>query len=368
MKELKKVYQKFLKFKKSEYSRDVRFWFGVEKGNFTQSQILEVIEKYEMESFLNFLRKTRDIIFSKNPLSLIKFWSEDLWPLYYCLSFLKKEGIIGFKKDGKIELLKKKFSKIFIKKREEKEIQEIIEKKLKRKLPLQAPSNFIFGTKITPSYDQLPISVSSAIFIVKKILDYLPLGKKILFVGDDDLISLYLSLAEPKFESLVIDIDEKLLERIQKVAKKFRLKIETKKVDITKTKKLKEEFIGFLTNPVYTFEGIKTFVDFGVNQLSKDGGYVFLSISDEAIGTRVLFLEEFFVKKNLKIEEVIKEKVYYPFNFAHPEDEVIFKRLKNLFKENLIKRSPMIGASFWIFERFPFKIPKPKKQPLYVYL
>jgi len=368
MKNLRTIYKRFLKFKKAQYCKDVKFWFGVEKGKFSKEEISEVIEKYEIESFINFFRKIRDIIFSENPLSLTTVWSEDQWPLYYCLSFLKREKIIEFKKGGRLKLLNKEFSKIFIRKKNEKEIQDILERKLKINLHPQSPSNYIFGGKIVSSYDQLPISLSSAIFIVKKILEYLPLNKKFLFVGDDDFVSLYLCLTEPKIDVLVIDIDEDLLEKIRKFAKKFHLKIETKKVDITKVKKLNESFYGFLCNPVYTFEGIKTFVNFGVNQISKDGGYVFLSISDEAIGNRIVFLEEFFAKKKLKIEEVTKGNVFYPFNFAHPEDEVIFERLKNFFDENAIKRSPMIGASFWVCEYFPFEIPRPKKQPLYAYL
>jgi len=368
MKELKKLYQKFLNYRVNLFSKDVRFWFGVEKLKITEKEIKKIAREYYKDTFLDFLRRIRDIVFSPFPLSLIKNWSEDYWPFFYYLSFLEKQRIIKVKKDGKVSLLKKEFLKIFPKKRTEKEIQEIVEKKLKMKLDLKNFSNFPFKTKIQSQYDQFPISVSSAIFIVKKILDYLPLNKKFLFVGDDDFISVYLSLAEPKIESLVVDIDDELLEKIRKISRKFRLKIETKKLDIRKVKKLGEKFVGFCSNPVYTFEGIKNFLDFGIKQLGEDGGYLFLSVSDEAIGNRILFLEEFFAKKKLKIEEVIKEKVYYPFNIVHSEDKILFERLKKFFKENLIKKSPMIEASLWIFEYIPFKISKPKKQFFYAYL
>jgi predicted methyltransferase len=368
MEKLRRLYKKFLNYRTNLASKDLRFWFGVDKLNVTQKEIQKKVKEYYSNTFLDFLRRVRDIIFCENPLFLIKNWSEDQWLPFYYLSFLKKEGVIKIEKSGKIKLLKKELLKIFPKKRKEEEIKEIVEKKLKTKLDPEAFSNFPFKTEIFAQYDQFPISISSAIFIVKKILDYLPLNKKFLFVGDDDFISVYLSLAEPKIECLVVDIDEKILGKIQEISKKFGLKIETKKVDISKVKKLNEKFIGFSANPVYTFEGIKTFLDFGVNQLGEDGGFVFLSVSDEAVGNRILFLEEFFVKKKLKVEEVIKEKVYYPFALVHPEDKILFERWRKFFNESLIKKSPMIGASLWIFEYIPFKIKRPKKQLFYAYL
>jgi len=369
MEELKNLYLKFLKFKQRHYAKDVQFWFGVEKAKLSKEEIKEVIQKYELESFFHFLKNVKDIIYCQNPLQLVLNWSVDQWPLYYYLCFLKEKGIISLKRNGKVNILKKALFRIFPRPREEKEIKEIIERKLKMKLPLEAPTNFPFKTKVVAKYDQLPISISSTIFVVKKILEYLPLNKKFLFVGDDDLVSLYLSLTEPNLKSLVIDIDEELLAKIREVSKKFNLKIETRKLNILKEKpSLGAGIIGFLTNPVYTFEGVKGFVNFGVNQFGKDGGYGFLTLGDEAIGNRILFLEKFFFEKNLKIEEVISRKIYYPWRITHPEDKMMFKRLKNFFDEKLIRKAPLIGASLWIFNYLPFKVPKPKKQPFYAYL
>ena len=366
--ELEKLYLKFLKFEEKHLAKDVKFWFGVKEMKPTDQQIKKNIRCYGRESFLNFLKNIKDIIYSEAVLKLVLIWSTDQWPLYYYLQFLKKEKIISLKKNGKIELLRKDFLKIFPRPKEEKEIKEILEKKLKMKLSLEAPTNYPFKTKVFAQYDQLPISISSTIFVVKKILDYLPLNKKFLFIGDDDLVSVYLSLTEPNIESLVIDIDEELLGKIRELAKKFNLKIKTQKVNILKKKKLKENFIGFLTSPVYTFEGVKGFVNFGVNQLGKGGGYGFLNLGDESIGARILFLEKFFFEKKLKIEEIISGKVYYPWRITHPEDKVMEERLSKFFDKKIIKKSPLIGASLWIFNYIPFKVPKPKKQPFYTYL
>ncbi len=368
MNELRRLYSQFLDFKIKNLAKDKKFWFGVKEAGFDEKKIKKEVEIYERESFFNFLKFLKDIFFIENALNLNRKWSTDQWVPYYYLTFLKKKEIISLKKNGKIKVLKKELLNFFPCSRNEEEIKTIIEKKLKTKLNLEAPSNFLFQTTIKPVYDQLPISTSSTLFLIKKILDYLPSYQKFLFIGDDDLVSIYLSLVEPKIESLVIDIDKELLGKIEEISEKLRLKIKTKKVDILEKKGLAEKFVGFLISPVYTFEGVKNFLNFGLNYLSKDGGYVFLNLADEAIGNRILFLEKFFFEKKLKIEEVIFGKIYYPWRLTHFEDEVMFKRLRKDFSKKTIEKSSLIGSSLWIFNYLPFELPEPKKQPLYAYL
>ncbi len=215
----------------------------------------------------------------------------------------------------------------------------------------------------------MPISQGSAIFVVRKILEKLPLNKKFLFVGDDDFISVILGLVSPGLESLVIDADEELLSCIRSLARKFNLKIETKKVDIRKEKSLGEKFTGFLTSPVYTEAGVKEFVGFGKNQFGKDGGFGFLNLSDESIGNRFLFLQEFFIKNNLIIKEIITGKVYYPYIELYREDREILRRLSSLIDERVIKKSPKIGAALYIMEFLPLRPKRVKfKKPIYAYL
>lgn len=369
MKELRKLYFQFLKFQEKNFLKDNKFWFGVKENQIKKSKIREIFLLYERESFLEFCKEVKDIIFSKEPLKeTLAKWSTDNWYSYYFFKFLKEKRVIGLKKNGKLILLKKVFSRFIPKPLREGEIKEKIEKKLETKISLDSPSTYLFKTKIKPKYDQIPISVSSAIFIVSKILEYLPLCKKFLFVGDDDLVSIYLSLADNRIESLVVDIDEEILEKIKEISRKLNLKIETKKINILKEKKLNEKFVGFLSSPVYTFDGIKVFLRFGINQLGKDGGYVFLNLADEGIGNRYIFLNEFFAKNRLKIEEVIKGKIYYPWQVVRLDDQEILKRYKRLFNQKIVENAPIIASSLWIFNFVPFKIKKPKRQPLYLYL
>lgn len=370
---LKKLYKNFLTFDKKNYFRDVKYWFGVRELKLNQKILNEFYENYEKPPFFSFLKNVKDIVFAKNVFDFILKNAVEDWDLEKYLKFLEKNRVIKIKKEGKILLLEKEIKEKIPKPKSEREIKEKIEKRLKMKIKKGEPTINLFKKfqrfRVKAKWDQMPISQGSAIFLVKKILEYISLNKKFLFVGDDDFVSVILTLADPNLECMVIDIDEKLLESIDLLASKFNLKIETKKVDIRKQKSLKEKFVGFLTSPVYTLKGVKQFVGYGINQLGRDGGFVFLNLSDEAIGNRFLFLQDFFNKKNLIIREIISKKIYYPFICLHKEDEIISKRLFKMFDEKIVKKSPKLGAHLWIFEYLPFKIKKIKfKKPIYSYL
>ncbi|MBC7074036.1 bis-aminopropyl spermidine synthase family protein, partial [Candidatus Parcubacteria bacterium] len=308
------------------------------------------------------------IIFSKDVFDFLKKKATDDWDLWYYLKFLTKEKIIKVKKTGAPILIEKKLLKLIPKPKSKEEIVLLIEKKVKRKIREKEPINFLFGReKIEKNLDQLPISQGSVLFLVEKILERIPLFGKFLFVGDDDFVSLALSLAEPKISSLVVDLDEDLLSKISDFAKKFNLKIETKKANVTKKTKFNDYFVGFLTNPVYTEEGVKEFLDFGIFQLSDDGGVVFLEFGDEAIGNRLLFLEEFFAKKRLLLREAILGKIFYPKILLHKEDKIISKRFQKIIKAS--KNYPRLSATLFIFDYLPFKINKVNfKKPIIAYL
>lgn len=141
----------------------------------------------------------------------------------------------------------------------EKEIKEKIEKKLKVKVKKRDFVVDLFkkfqAFKVKSGFDQMPISQGSAIFVVRKILEKMPFNNRFLFIGDDDFISVILTLVSPKIECLVVDIDDQLLNCINSLASQFNLKIKTKKIDLTKNKKpvLGGKFTGFLTNHLSTF-------------------------------------------------------------------------------------------------------------------
>jgi len=370
----KKLYQKFLSFAKKDFFICAKKFSTSLKDLKVSDKVLDqFFENYEKPSFLSFLKNVKIIVYSKKISDFILKNFTDEWELWRYLKFLEREKIIRIKRNLKIKIEDKNFLKKIPKPQTEKEIQKKIEKKIKMKVKLKEwvfnlfRKEFKFFPKI--KFDQLPISQGSAIFLVKKILDYLPQKGKFLFIGDDDFVSIILTLAEPKVECTVCDLDERIVKNINFLAKKYRLRIETKKIDISKKKKLKGNFVGFLTNPVYTEEGVKKFVSFGKRQLGKEGGFSFLVVGDESIGNRFLFLQEFFSREKLIILEKINEKIFYPQISLYKEDKEIFKRLSQFFNAKTIKKIPKIGASLYVFEYLPQRPKRVKfKKNFYAYL
>ncbi len=371
---LRNLYKKFLKLEKEYFFRDAKKHSTSLKHLKLSDKVLDDFYKnYYKVPFLTFLKNTKQIIYSKNVFDfIVKEASED-WDLYRYLKLLTNEKIIKISRNGNVLLLKKEIKKTIPQPQTSREIKEKISKKLKVKIKDKEPVINLFkrfdAFKVKAKWDQMPISTESAFFVAEKILDKLPLNEKFLLVGDDDFISVILTLAEPTIECLVIDADEQLLKCINILASKFNLKIKTKKIDLSKQKSLGEKFTGFLANPVYTEQGVKEFVKFGINQLGKDGGMVFLEVGDEAIGNRFLFLQEFFAKNNLILNELIPNKVYYPHIMLYKEDKVILNRLSTFIDKKVIEKSPKLGASLYVFDYLPFRPKRIKfKKPFYAYL
>ncbi len=371
---LKGLHVRFSKSRKVRFIKDCKEHETSLKDLKLSDKIVgQFYDNHYKPTFFDFLYDVKTIIYSDNAFEFITKQSLGDWDLCSYLKFLTDEKIIKVSKNGKVTLLKKEIEKFIPKPQTAKQIKAAVEKKLGIKAKdKQAVINLFKkfdGFKVKAEWDQMPISAESAFFVAEKILERIPFNKKFLLVGDDDFISVILTLADSSIECLAIDIDAQLLECIDILAKKFKLKIKTKRVDLSKKKDLKENFVGFLANPVYTEDGIKTFVKFGISQLGKDGGFVFLEVGDEAIGNRFLFLQEFFAKNNLVIDELVLNKVYYPYIKLYEESEVILKRMTEFIDKKTIEKSPKLGASLYIFN-YLGKRPKRIKfdKPFYAYL
>ncbi|MDD5145578.1 MAG: bis-aminopropyl spermidine synthase family protein [Candidatus Pacebacteria bacterium] len=371
---LRNLYKEFLVSDKSDFLLNATKFSTSLSGLHLSPKIIEdFFNNYKKIPFFIFLKRVKSLIYSKDVFGFISKTSSEDWELWPYLKFLKDKKIIDVKRNGQILLLKKELLNTIPRPQSEKEIEQKIEKKLKIKVSGKEPVINLFKKfqdfEVKAKWDQMPISQESAIFVAKKILENLPQNERFLFVGDDDFISVILGLADPNIESLVIDADDNLLDCINFLAKKFNLKIKTKKVDLRKQKYLGEKFVGFLVNPVYTEAGVKDFVKFGKNQLGEDGGVAFLEVGDESIGNRFLFLQEFFSKNNLIIKELILEKVYYPYIALYEEDKELMRRFSQMIDARIIKKSPRLAASLYVFDYLPSRPKKIKfKKPIYAYL
>lgn len=103
-------------------------------------------------------------------------------------------------------------------------------------------------------------------------------NKQILFLGDDDLVSIALSLIlkklylrnhQTKTVFTVIEIDERLLQYVDSVAESYQLPIEVHKVDLREplANELLDSFDCFFTDPPYTIPGVKLFLSRGISAL-----------------------------------------------------------------------------------------------------
>jgi predicted methyltransferase len=133
--------------------------------------------------------------------------------------------------------------------------------------------------QVDVTVDQSKCTVETSIKRAVLCLQYHSLiGKEILCVGDDDLVSVSLGfLIRKLFTDIkmsntrihIVDIDKRFLEYIESVSKRENLPIECHYADLKQP--LSEELCGrfncFFTDPPYTLEGMSLFLSRGVSSL-----------------------------------------------------------------------------------------------------
>jgi len=111
-------------------------------------------------------------------------------------------------------------------------------------------------------------------------------GKRILFVGDDDLTSIPTAMSGLCDEVVVMDIDDRLLNLINNISEKEGLNIKTIKQDFRNP--IKNEYMGtfntIFTDPPYTLDGLKLFLSRSVEGLGEGkDGTLYLAFSHKPI-------------------------------------------------------------------------------------
>jgi len=352
------LYSEFLEFLEENYIKESPNWTGVEKNvrvsTLKKSFVYRKITFFEFCSVLRDLYYYNRFLYGKNPYL-------DIWFFKVILKFLLKKNV-AFVKNNKIFL--KGIADVFLPRKNEEEIERTLKRKIRIKNRFSFIENIIGKEKFKwkKEYDQIPISLSSSIFVASKIFDYFPIKRKLLLIGDDDFSSILLSLLEPKIEITVVDIDTEILEIIEELKKKYSLNISTKECDVRYSKP-NGNFYGFLTNPPYTYSGVKTFFNFGDKTINE--GVAFLIVGSESIRNRFLFLQKYFNSKNFIIREIINGKISYPFREIFQED---ISDKKELEKLGIKIEKDYIFASFYILEKLPWKIKEENEKSIYSYL
>ncbi len=123
-------------------------------------------------------------------------------------------------------------------------------------------------------YDQGFISLDGVIRRVQFLYERGDLLKTEIFVvGDDDLFSLASSLTGFPKKVFVVDIDERLIDFINRKADEYGLPVEAMVYDVQQAfpNELRGKFDVFVTDPVETLPGIKLFLSRGVSTLKGEG-------------------------------------------------------------------------------------------------
>lgn len=142
------------------------------------------------------------------------------------------------------------------------------------------------------------------------------IGKKILCVGDDDLVSVAIGLLlnhigsnSKKTQVCVFDIDERFLDYIDSIAKSMNLPISCVRVDLKEPLPIQyaNYFDTFFTDPPYTTGGISLFLSRGLTALKRMPGLdVFFSFGNKPISD-TFDMQKMFSNMGLVVSEIYKD-------------------------------------------------------------
>lgn len=166
---------------------------------------------------------------------------------------------------------------------------------------------------IDQSKSSIDTSLKRAILSLK---DYNLVGKRILCLGDDDLVSIALGFLLKKLfnnaihnttKITVMDIDKRIINYIRDIAIKGNLPIKCEHIDLKMTlpDNFKNHFDCFFTDPPYTLEGMNLFLSRGVEALRSDSGLaIYFSYAHKSPDFQ-LTMQEYFFRMGLIVSEVI---------------------------------------------------------------
>lgn len=185
--------------------------------------------------------------------------------------------------------------------------------------------------------------------------------RDIVLMGDDDLLSVVLSLTGMPARICVLDADERLGNFLMKVNKERGFEIEFNKYNVEDPlpKGLIGVFDTFSSEPLESISGLKAFVARGVSCLRENGaGYFGLTILEASL-KKWLLIEKLLGKMNCVITDILRDFSRYPMNYGTVDYESFAKKLP-------FQVSPNPGINWYRSTLFRFEAigrPKPCLPP-----
>lgn len=162
------------------------------------------------------------------------------------------------------------------------------------------------------------------------------LKRDIILIGDDDLLSVALSLTKLPSRILVLDIDKRLGDYLQKINSDYGFQIEFREYNVVDP--LPEDLIGkfdvFSSEPLETWSGLRAFIARGVSCLRDDGVGYFGLTRVEASLKKWMKIERLITRMNCAITDIIRDFSAYPMDYETIDYELFVKRLTFPVKEN----------------------------------
>lgn len=140
-------------------------------------------------------------------------------------------------------------------------------------------------------------------------------GKKLLLLGDDDLVSIAAGLSGMPREVVVLEIDHRLVEYINNTAAEYGLPVKAVRYDFRD--KLPEEYMGYFdtfhTDPPETLEALELTIGRGLTGLSGEGcaGYFGLTRTEASLKKWSLFQQLLAGKFKVVITDIIDSFNHY---------------------------------------------------------
>lgn len=197
--------------------------------------------------------------------------------------------------------------------------------------------------------------------------------KSVIFLGDDELYSVFYALNSEAKRIVVVDIDERILDYIQKINKQYNLNIETYKYDLLEffPDELCSQFDVFFASGLKDMGGILSFICTGLIALQErkkaTGYFIYYEYNQTNSETSYEYqLQEYLIKMNCYIDCMIpSDEVQLPYSAIEKtielikwkQEEGLHENYLNEVKEKLKEGNPLSAEpAFPLFALEPIKL------------
>lgn len=193
--------------------------------------------------------------------------------------------------------------------------------------------------KPTLLFDQRPVTLKTSLKRVAYFLNNNDVYQKnIVFLGDDDLTGICLALANKDCNVTVLDADKRLIDFINDIAQKYKLKINARVLNVMNKipKDLRMKFDVLMTDPTPEKIPFTVFMNAAIDLLKKEG-VLYTSIYSSAM-MKNMDLQRIITDMGLYITEMISGFTHYQYiyNLYSTKDVDLLNKYNIKFNDDSI--------------------------------